>query len=95
MQVKIQEMSATYLRIQITQNDPHTLYNILREEVIKNEGVKLCGYARDNTFEDSIVFQIEVEEGYKPVDILLDSVKSVKKINQQFRDAFEDAFEFD
>ena len=88
-------MSETYLRIQVTQDDPHTLYNILREEVLKKEGVALCGYARDNTFEDSIVFQLQVEEGYKPVEILLDAVKSVIAINQQFRDAFEDAFQFD
>jgi DNA-directed RNA polymerase subunit L len=93
MKITIQEKSDTYLRFQ-AKDDPHTLFNLLKEIVLQEKGVKLCGYTRDETFSDSLVFQIRTVDGHDPVTILLDSTKKLMEINQQFRDAFQDTYRF-
>ena len=91
MRIAIQEKTKNYLRFQ-AKDDPHTLYNLLKEQVLTVKGVRLCGYARDETFSDSVVFQIRTEDGYDPVEILLDSSKKLMEINKQFREAFQDSY---
>lgn len=93
MKITIKEKSDTYLRFQV-KDDPHTLYNLLKEVIVDAEGVKLCGYARDETFSESVLFQIRTEEGYDPVEILLDSAQKIKEINAQFREVFSDTYSF-
>ena len=94
MKVVIQEKTDTYLRIQV-KDDSHTVYNILKETILEDPNVKLCGYAKDEAFSDSIVFQIQTEEGVSPVDMILESVQRLKGKNKQFIDAFNDVYKPD
>ncbi|RMG37559.1 MAG: hypothetical protein D6732_06385 [Methanobacteriota archaeon] len=91
MEIKILEKAGNYLKLRIN-DEPHTLYNLLKEEIIKNDDVLMCGYSRDQTFEETIIFQIETREGTNPVEIILDAARRLKEINEQFRTAFENAY---
>jgi len=108
MIITIQEKTDTYLRFQAKESrvqsdihyqrypgreDAHTLFNLLKDIALKQEGVIMCGYARDSTFTESIVFQIQTEDGVSPVHVLFDSVRDLKDVNDQFRSAFEVAYE--
>ncbi len=110
MIITIQEKTDTYLRFQAKESrvqsdihyerypgreDAHTLFNLLKEMVLRQDGVAMCGYARDSTFTESIVFQIQTEEGTEPINVLFDAVRELKDINDQFRSAFEVAYEID
>ncbi len=61
MEIKILEKADNYLKLRIN-DEPHTLYNLLKEEIIKNDEVLMCSYTRDQTFEETIVFQVELEK---------------------------------
>ncbi len=91
MEIKVLEKRDTYLRLRIL-DDPHTLYNVLREKILERDGVLLCGYARDQTFEESIIFQIETAEGVNPIEVILDAARDLKAMSEEFRAAFENAY---
>ncbi len=91
MKINIQQQGDDYLRLQIL-DDPHTLYNMLKEKCLERDDVLLCGYARDQTFENSLIFQIKTEKGTNPVDVLIDSSRELIKTTQEFRRAFDEAY---
>ncbi len=91
MEIKLLEKKDDYLKLRIF-DEPHTLYNLLKEEVLKDDKVLMCGYTRDQTFEDTIIFQIKTREGENPVEIILDAARRLKEINEEFKTAFENAY---
>ncbi len=91
MKINIQIIEKNYLRMQIKQ-DPHTLFNLLRIMALKEEGVVLAGYARDRTFEDSLMFQIRTEGDIDPREALVRAARKVAEMAEQFKTAFEDTY---
>ncbi len=91
MQIRVQAMEKNYIRFQVTE-DPHTLFNLLRILTLDEDGVILAGYARDRTFEDSLIFQIRTEGDVKPQDVLIKSSRQLIENTQQFKKAFEDEY---
>ncbi len=91
MQINIQIVEKNYLRMQIKE-DPHTLFNLLCIMALKVEGVVLAGYARDRTFEDSLMFQVRTEGDVDPREALVQAARKVAEIAEQFKTAFEDTY---
>ncbi|MHA2502323.1 MAG: RpoL/Rpb11 RNA polymerase subunit family protein [Candidatus Kariarchaeaceae archaeon] len=89
--IQIQTVEEDYLRMQI-KDDPHTLYNLLRLMALKEKGVVLAGYARDRTFEDSLMFQIRTDGTVDPKKVLVDAARQVAALAESFRQEFEDAY---
>ncbi|MHA2252313.1 MAG: RpoL/Rpb11 RNA polymerase subunit family protein [Candidatus Kariarchaeaceae archaeon] len=91
MKINIQAIEKNYLRMQIKQ-DPHTLFNLLRILALEEDGVTLCGYARDRTFEDSLMFQIRTEGDVDPREALIRAARKIAANAEQFKAAFEDTY---
>ncbi|MCY3411300.1 MAG: hypothetical protein INQ03_06645 [Candidatus Heimdallarchaeota archaeon] len=88
MKITIQTKEDNFMRMQIKE-DPHTLFNLLRIVALEEDGVILAGYARDRTFEDSLMFQIRTEGDVKPETVLVDAARKVMDMADKFRTAFE------
>jgi DNA-directed RNA polymerase subunit L len=91
MEIKVQVLEDNYIRFQVKE-DPHTLFNLLRILTLEEEGVVLAGYARDRTFEDSLIFQIRTEGKTNPKDALIKAARRLIDNTQQFKKAFEDEY---
>ena len=91
MDIKIQVLEKNYIRFQVKE-DPHTLFNLLRILTLDVEGVILAGYARDRTFEDSLIFQIRTEGKTDPKESLVKASRKLIENTQQFKKAFEDEY---
>ena len=91
VQMTIQTIEENYLRVQI-KDDPHTLYNLLRIIVLEEDGVVLAGYARDRTFEDSLMFQIRTDGSVEPKDVLLNAAQKIIEMAVEFKQHFEDEY---
>lgn len=89
--INIDILEKNYLRMQI-KDDPHTLYNLLRIMALEEEGVILCGYARDRTFEESLMLQIRTEGDFDPREALIKAARRVVDMTEQFKTAFEDTY---
>jgi len=89
--ITIQSMDDTYIRMQI-KDDPHTLYNLLRVIALQEEGVLLAGYARDRTFEDSVMFQLRTDGSVDPKDVLVNAAQKISELAVEFRQHFEDEY---
>ena len=91
IQINIQQLDDTYIRMQI-KDDPHTLYNLLRVMALEEKGVVLAGYARDRTFEDSLMFQIRTDGTVDPKDVLINAAQKISELSDEFKQSFEDAY---
>ena len=89
MTIKVREED--YIRVQI-KDDPHTLYNLLKKVCLEQEGVLMAGYARDRTFEDSLMFQVRTDGSVDPADILINAANAIVKQTEEFKESFEDEF---
>ena len=91
MKITIQTYEEDYMRMQIKE-DPHTLFNLLRTVALEEKGVILAGYARDRTFEESLMFQIRTDGSVDPKDVLIQAARKVVEMANQFKTAFEDTY---
>lgn len=91
MKITIQIYEEDYMRMQIKE-DPHTLFNLLRTVALEEKGVILAGYARDRTFEESLMFQIRTDGSVDPKDVLIQAARKVVEMANQFKAAFEDTY---
>ena len=62
MQIKVLKKEKGYVKLNIKQTDPHTLFNLLREELLRDDAVDFAGYWRDESFYESIVFQVKMKK---------------------------------
>jgi DNA-directed RNA polymerase subunit L len=62
LKIKIIKNKEGYLKLQITETDPHTLFNLLREELLKDDKVDFAGYWRDESFYESLIFQLRMNK---------------------------------
>ncbi|MBY9001105.1 MAG: hypothetical protein KGD64_09335 [Candidatus Heimdallarchaeota archaeon] len=61
MQIEILKNEEGYLKLNIRGTDPHTLFNLLREELIKDDKVDFAGYWRNESFYESLIFQLRMK----------------------------------
>ncbi|MEE9411258.1 MAG: RpoL/Rpb11 RNA polymerase subunit family protein [Candidatus Heimdallarchaeota archaeon] len=62
MRIKILKKDQGYIKFNVKETDPHTLFNLLREELIKDEDVSFAGYWRDESFYESVIFQVKMKK---------------------------------
>ena len=62
MEIKVLKKDKGYIKLNVKQTDPHTLFNLLREELLKDDTVDFAGYWRDESFYESVVFQVKMKK---------------------------------
>lgn len=81
MQINILKQEAGYIKFNVKQADPHTLFNLLREELLKDDEVDFSGYLRDESFYESVVFQVKMKK--KTSDPIVSINKALERLGQQ------------
>ncbi|MCE7741170.1 MAG: hypothetical protein GOP50_01810 [Candidatus Heimdallarchaeota archaeon] len=85
MQINILKQEAGYLKFNIKQTDPHTLFNLLRDELLHDDEVDFSGYWRDESFYESVVFQVKMKKKTSdPVAAINRSLGSLSEKTQEF-----------
>ena len=87
MQIKILKKEEGYLKMNIKDADPHTLFNLLREELIKDDKVDFAGYWRNESFYESLVFQVKMKEkSSDPIQAINSALERIGVFTQEFID---------
>ena len=94
MQIKILKKDKGYVKLNIKQTDPHTLFNLLREELLKDDAVDFAGYWRDESFYESVVFQVKMKKKTAdPIPAIHSALDRLKKETDDFIKACKDKIE--
>ncbi len=87
MQIKILKNEDGYLKLNIKGTDPHTLFNLLREELLNDKKVDFAGYWRDESFYESLVFQLRMKaKTSDPVQAINDALERIGVYTKEFID---------
>ena len=87
MQIKILKNEEGYLKLSIKDTDPHTLFNLLREELLHDNKVDFAGYWRDESFYESLVFQLRMKaKTSDPVQAINDALERIGVYTKEFID---------
>ncbi len=62
MEIKIIKQEPGYVKLSIRGTDPHTLFNLLREELLEDSEVDFAGYWRSESFYEALVFQVRMKK---------------------------------
>lgn len=89
MEVEVVERKEEELRIRIPGGD-HTLCNLLREELSKEEGVKSAAYRMEHPLTEPPEFFIQTR-GRNPKSVLVSTSKRIAKRAEEFRELFQKA----
>ncbi|MHA1212504.1 MAG: RpoL/Rpb11 RNA polymerase subunit family protein [Candidatus Heimdallarchaeota archaeon] len=87
MQINILKQEAGYLKFNVKQTDPHTLFNLLRDELLQDGEVDFSGYWRDESFYESLVFQVKMKKKTSdPVVAINRALGNLSEKTQEFVD---------
>ena len=87
MQVNILKQEAGYIKFNVKETDPHTLFNLLREELLQDDEVDFSGYWRDESFYESLVFQVKMKKKTSnPIEAVNRALERLEKQAQEFID---------
>ncbi len=87
MQIKIIKNEEGYLKFSIKNTDPHTLFNLLREELLKDTEVDFAGYWRDESFYESLLFQLRMKKKTSdPAQAINEALKRIGVYTKEFID---------
>lgn len=87
MLINILKKEQGYLKFDIKATDPHTLFNILREELLKDKEVDFAGYWRDESFYESVIFQVKMKKkSADPVVSIKSALDRLEKQSKEFID---------
>jgi DNA-directed RNA polymerase subunit L len=84
MQINILKQEQGYIKFNIRATDPHTLFNLLREELLKDTEVDFAGYWRDESFYESVVFQVKMKK--KTGDPIVSINSALERLEQQSKE---------
>ena len=84
MDIKILKKDPGYIKLNIKQTDPHTLFNLLREELLKDQNVDFAGYWRDESFYESVVFQVKMKK--KTADPINAINEALERLESEVKD---------
>jgi DNA-directed RNA polymerase subunit L len=88
MSVKIVKESKNKLEIEIPGED-HTVGNLLRTTLLKNEHVKFAGYQIVHPLTGGIYVVIQTDGNEKPKDALLEAISQIESVTKEFKDKFK------
>ena len=87
MEIKILKNEEGYLKMNIRDVDPHTMFNLLREELIKDTKVDFAGYWRNESFYESLIFQVKMKnKSDDPVQAINSALERIGTFTQEFID---------
>ncbi len=87
MEIEILKNENGYAKINIKKSDPHTLFNLLRNELTKNPKVDFSGYWRNESFYESIIFQVRMkDESEDPIQAIYSALEKIKEQSSEFVD---------
>ena len=87
MQINILKQEPGYLKFNVKQTDPHTLFNLLREELLQDTEVDFSGYWRDESFYESVIFQVKMKKKTAdPVSAINSALERLGEQSQEFID---------
>ncbi|NMA44260.1 MAG: DNA-directed RNA polymerase subunit L [Candidatus Diapherotrites archaeon] len=69
-------------------NERHTIANLLKEKLVKNNDVEFCAYKLDHPMDNKSRFIIKTS-GKAPKKILEETIKEIKVELEEFKKAFE------
>jgi len=87
MEIKILKKDPGYIKLSIKQTDPHTLFNLLREELLNDPEVDFAGYWRDESFYESVVFQVKMKK--KTADPNAAINKALERLEDEVKEFIE------
>lgn len=87
MQINILKQEQGYIKFNIRATDPHTLFNLLREELLNDTEVDFAGYWRDESFYESVVFQVKMKK--KTGDPIVSINSALERLEQQSKEFVE------
>jgi DNA-directed RNA polymerase subunit L len=87
MKINILKQEPGYIKFNVKQTDPHTLFNLLREELLQDTEVDFSGYWRDESFYESVVFQVKMKKKTSdPIAAINSALERIGKQTQEFVD---------
>ena len=91
MKLQILKQEGNYVKLRI-EDEPYTLYNLLRHVLAEREDVKMVGFAKVETFADVIEFQLELVEDSEedPIALMGSAAKEIMTMTDEFVSAIND-----
>ena len=87
MRINILKQEKGYIKFNIKATDPHTLFNLLREEMLKDTEVDFAGYWRDESFYESVIFQVKMKKNTgDPVAAINSALERLEQQSKEFVD---------
>jgi len=88
MKIEVIKKEDGYIKLNIKETDPHTLFNLLHEELLNDPKVSLAGYWKNESFYDSIIFQVRmVDEKLDPLEAIYRALDRIKEKALEFIEA--------
>ncbi|MHA1302280.1 MAG: RpoL/Rpb11 RNA polymerase subunit family protein [Candidatus Heimdallarchaeaceae archaeon] len=85
MDIKILKKESGYIKFNIRGTDPHTLFNLLRVELLKDPDVDFAGYWRNESFYESITFQVRLKDESKdPIEVINKALEGIREQTEEF-----------
>ncbi|MHA1345608.1 MAG: RpoL/Rpb11 RNA polymerase subunit family protein [Candidatus Heimdallarchaeaceae archaeon] len=87
MQIIILKNEEGYLKLNIKGTDPHSLFNLLRDELLNDAKVDFAGYWRDESFYESLIFQLRMKtKTSDPVKAINEALERIGVYTKEFID---------
>ncbi len=93
MKLQVLKQEDNYIKLRI-EDEPYTLYNLLRHILAQRPDIKMVGFTKVETFSDVIEFQFETQSdaSEEPLAIIEDAAKQVMAMSDEFIVAINDVF---
>ncbi|UJG39786.1 MAG: DNA-directed RNA polymerase subunit L [Candidatus Heimdallarchaeum aukensis] len=85
MEIKILKKEDGYVKLNIRGTDPHTLFNLLRVQLLSDPEVDFAGYWRNESFYESIIFQVRLKDESKdPIEVIKQALDNIREQTEEF-----------
>jgi len=85
MKIEVLKKEGGYIKLNIKGTDPHTLFNLLHEELLKDPEVSLAGYWKNESFYDSIILQVRmIDEKMDPMEAIYRALERIREKTTEF-----------
>ncbi|MHA1687064.1 MAG: RpoL/Rpb11 RNA polymerase subunit family protein [Candidatus Heimdallarchaeaceae archaeon] len=84
MKIKILKQDTGYIKFNVRDTNPHTIFNLLREELQNDPDVDFAGYWRNESFYESIIFQVRMKNDQNPIDAINKALERIKEKAREF-----------
>jgi DNA-directed RNA polymerase subunit L len=90
MEVKVIQNTKNELRIEIVGED-HTFCNLLQKVLLEDKNVEIAGYDQPHPLIRSSIVYVKTKRDCLPEKVLLAALSSIRELNKEFSNKFEQA----